>query len=146
VCTAVTGDAFADLAPAPPTSVEKGRVQSDRHAASTCVVTVGTGDDTLLLSVGVDLFADTAAAKGAYEGFRGVVFKDHRDAREVTGVETAAYFFVDPDTGPHLVVLSGNAHLSVWATYLNRTKTPPSHVEDRLITTAKATLSKLPAA
>ncbi|HZM74577.1 MAG TPA: hypothetical protein VFC19_02560 [Candidatus Limnocylindrales bacterium] len=145
VCTAVNTDAFADLVPAaPPKTSEKSRTQTGRTTSSTCLVTLGTLDRALLVSVGVDLFLDSFGAQGQYEGFRGLAFKDHRDARDVTGVGTAAYFFTDPDTGPHLVTRSGNAHISVFVAPIDSANSLPSDVETRLITATKTTLAKLP--
>ena len=147
VCTAVNADAFADLVPtAPPKTSEKGRSQTGRTTSSTCVITLGTLDRALLVSVGIDLFADSFGAQGQYEGFRGLAFKDYRDAHDVTGVGTAAYFFTDPDTGPHLVTRSGNAHIGVFVAPIDSTGSLPSDVETRLVTTAKGALAKLPTA
>ena len=144
VCTAVNADAFADLVPAaPPKTAEKGRSQTGRTTSATCVVTLGTLDRALLVSVGVDLFLDSFGAQGQYEGFRSVAFKDYRDARDVSGVGTAAYFFTDPDTGPHLVTRHGNAHIGVFVAPIDSANSLPADVDARLITTAKATLAKM---
>ncbi|GIH02884.1 hypothetical protein Rhe02_09510 [Rhizocola hellebori] len=147
LCSSVSSDAFADLAPAtPPKTSEMARSQSERRSSSTCVITLGALDKAVLVSVGVDLFPDAVGAQGNYEGFRDVVFKDNPGARDVTGVGAAAYFFADPTLGPHLVVQYGNAHLAVAAAAVNDSKTLPSDIERRLVTTAKATLNKLPTA
>lgn len=147
LCTAVSDEAFADIAPAtPPKTQEMARTQTPRHSSSTCVITLGSLDHAVLVSVGVDLFTDTVGAQGNYEGFRGVVFKDYPAARDVTGVGTAAYFFSDPTLGPHLVVQFGNAHIGVAAVAVGGSEALPSDVESRLVATANTTLNKLPTA
>ncbi len=145
LCTAVSADAFADLAPAaPPKTSEKARSQTSQHTSSTCTVTLGTLDQAALVSVGVDLFTDPLGAQSQYEKFRASMFKDYPEAHDVTGVGTAAYSFTEPAGGPHLVVHFGNAHMGVSVVHLDSGKTLPSNVENRLIATAKATLAKLP--
>lgn len=147
LCTAVSADAFADLAPStPPQASERGRTQTARHTSSTCQLTLGKLDDTVLVNVGVDLFTTDFGAQGNYEGFRGVVFKDYPGARDITGVGTAAYYFTDPKRGPHLVVHFGNAHVGVSAAAIDASKPLPSDIETRLITTATTTLNRLPTA
>lgn len=147
LCTAVNADTLADLAPrTPPKTSETGRTQSTRHSSSTCLLTIGEQDNTVLVRVDVDLFSSDLGAQGNYEGFRAVAFKDNPGARDITGVGTAGYYFTDPKLGPHLVMHFGNAHIGVSAVAIDHNRPLPTDIETRLITTATTTLNTLPTA
>jgi hypothetical protein len=145
VCAAVSGDAFTDLVPAaPPKADESNRVQSATVTSSTCVLRLGTLDNSVMVSVGVDLFTRPTGAQAQFEGFREVMFKDQPGARNVGGVGSGAYFFSNT-LGPHLVVYHGNAHIGVALMHITASKTtPPADIETRLVTTAKHVLATLP--
>jgi hypothetical protein len=143
LCSAVNADAFADLATVTKTA-EMGRASTTMHSSATCILTLGSAADPLLVSVSVDLFTQASGAQAEYEGFRGVAFKDYPSARDVSGAGSAAYFFTDEETGPHLVVRYGNAHLSVSAVAVDPGRLLPANIQDRLVRTANTTLAHLP--
>ena len=96
---------------------------------------------TTVVTFRVEL-ADPAAIEAQYRGLRGVQQK-RTPLTDAPGLGQAAYTYIDQDTGPHLALYDGNAHLTINAATAAGLGTSPAQTVPVMTQTAQHVLAGL---